>query len=46
MSREDLLARLVDAVWQRELELLDEELLDVRSADLVGLLDLGDLENL
>ena len=31
---------------QRELEVLLEELLDVRAADIVGLLDLDDLENL
>jgi hypothetical protein len=33
-------------VGQRELEVLDEELLDVRSADVVGLLELNDLEDL
>lgn len=31
---------------QRELEVLLEELLDVRAADGVGLLDLNDLEDL
>lgn len=47
MGSEDLLARLlVDAVGQRELEVLGEELLNVWSADVVGLLDLNDLENL
>jgi hypothetical protein len=44
---EDLLSGLlVNAVGQRELEVLDEELLHVRSADVVGLLDLNDLEDL
>jgi len=44
---EDLLAGLlVDAVGQRELEVLDEELLDVWAADVIGLLNLNDLENL
>jgi hypothetical protein len=33
-------------VGQRELEALDEELLDVWAADIVGLLDLNNLENL
>jgi hypothetical protein len=33
-------------VGQRELEVLGEELLDVWSADVVGLLNLNDLENL
>lgn len=47
VSREDLLGgRLVDAVGERELEVLDEELLDVRAADVGGLLDLDDLEDL
>ncbi|NWN33528.1 hypothetical protein GY663_30590, partial [Klebsiella michiganensis] len=47
VGREDLLARLlVDAVGQRELEVLGEELLDVWSADVVGLLYLDDLEDL
>ena len=31
---------------KRELEVLDEELLDVRAADVSGLLDLDDLEDL
>ena len=31
---------------ERELEVLDEELLDVRAADVGGLLDLDDLEDL
>ena len=47
MGSEDLLARLlVDAVGQRELEVLGEELLDVWSAEIIGLLDLNDLEDL
>lgn len=47
MGSEDLLARLlVDAVGQRELEVLGEELLDVWSAEVIGLLDLNDLEDL
>jgi hypothetical protein len=33
-------------VGQRELESLDEELLDVWAADIVGLLDLNNLEDL
>jgi hypothetical protein len=33
-------------VGQRELEVLDKELLDVRSANVVGLLELNDLEDL
>lgn len=31
---------------ERELEILDEELLDVRAADVSGLLNLDDLEDL
>jgi hypothetical protein len=47
LGSEDLLAcLLVDTVGQRELEALDEELLDVWAADIVGLLDLNNLENL
>ena len=47
MGSEDLAARLLaDAVGQRELEVLGEELLDVRAADVVGLLNLNDLEDL
>lgn len=47
MSGEDLLAGLlVDAVRQRELEALDEELLDVWSANVCGLLNLNNLEDL
>ena len=42
---EDLLAG-GDAVGQRELEILGHKLLDVRAADVGGLLDLNDLENL
>ena len=33
-------------MWQRELEILGHELLHVRAADVVGLFDLNDLENL
>ncbi len=47
MSSKDLLgALLVDAVGQWESEFLDEELLDVRSANISGLLDFYDLEDL
>ena len=47
LGSKDLLASLlVDAVGQGELETLDEELLDVWAADVVGLLDLNDLEDL
>lgn len=47
MGSEDLLARLlVDAVGQRELEVLGEELLDVWSAEVIGLLNLNNLEDL
>ena len=47
VSSEDLLAgSLGNAVGQRELEVLGEELLDVRAADVVGLGDLDDLEDL
>lgn len=47
MRREDLLASLlVDPVGQRELELLDKELLHVWAANVVGLLDFNNLENL
>ena len=47
MSGEDLPAGLlVDAMWQWELEVLDEELLHVWSADIGGLLDLNNLEDL
>jgi hypothetical protein len=47
-SREDLLAAglLVDTVGERELEALGEELLDVRAADVLGLLNFDDLEDL
>lgn len=37
---------LGDTVRQRELEVLGEELLDVWAANVVGLLDLDDLEDL
>jgi hypothetical protein len=47
VGSEDLAASLLaDAVGQRELEVLGEELLDVRATDVVGLLDLNDLEDL
>ena len=48
MSSEDLLAAslLVDTVGKREFETLGEELLDVRAADIGGLLNLNNLENL
>lgn len=47
LGSEDLLASLlVDAVGQRELEALDKELLDVWAADVVGLLELNNLEDL
>ena len=47
MSSEDLLgALLVDTVGQWEAEFLDKELLHVRSADVSGLLDFYNLENL
>jgi len=47
VGSEDLLAMLlVDAVGQRELEALGEELLDIRATDVVGLLDLNDLQDL
>jgi len=45
--REDLLGGLFDdTVWERELEVLGKELLDVWALDIVGLLDLDDLEDL
>ena len=37
---------LGDAVWKWELEVLGEELLDVWALDVLGLLELDDLENL
>lgn len=44
---EDLLAsRLGGAVRQRELEVLGEELLDVGAADVLGVVDLDNLEDL
>ena len=47
MGGEDLLAGgLGDTVGKRELEVLGEELLDVGAADVLGLLDLDDLEDL
>lgn len=39
-------ARLDHAMGQREAEARSEELLDVGTSDVAGLLDLGDLENL
>jgi hypothetical protein len=33
-------------VWKREFEILGKELLDVRTADVIGFLDLYNLENL
>lgn len=41
-----LLADLGDTVGQREAEVLAEELLDVRTLDIVGLLELDDTEDL
>lgn len=47
MGREDLLAGgLGDTVRERELEVLGEELLDVWAADVLGLLNLNNLEDL
>ena len=48
VGSEDLLAALLGgvAVGQRELEVLGEELLEVGAADVVGLLDLDDLQDL
>jgi hypothetical protein len=47
VGSEDLASSLlVDAVRQRELEALCEELLHVWAADVGGLLDLNNLENL
>lgn len=47
MSSEDLLASgLGNTVGEGELEVLGEELLDVGAADVVGLLDLNNLEDL
>lgn len=44
---EDLLVGVpVDTGWERELEVLLEELLDVWAADVVGLLDFNDLQDL
>ena len=46
-SGEDLLGGLLgDTVGERELEVLCEELLDVWAADVIGLLNLDDLEDL
>lgn len=47
MGSEDLLASgLGDTVGKGELEVLGEELLDVGAADVLGLLDLDDLDDL
>ena len=47
VSGKDLLAgSLGNAVGKRELEVLGEELLDVWAADVLGLLDLDNLEDL
>jgi hypothetical protein len=47
VSSKDLLARvLVDTVGKREFEVLGEELLDVGAANVIGLLDLDNLEDL
>ena len=47
MGSEDLLANgLGDTVGKGELEVLGEELLDVGAADILGLLDLDDLDDL
>lgn len=47
MGSEDLLAgSLGNAVGKGELEVLAEELLDVGAADVLGLLDLDDLDDL
>lgn len=47
MSSEDLLSSsLGNAVRKGELEILGEELLDVWAADVLGLLDLDNLEDL
>lgn len=44
--RNECRADLRDAVGKRELELGDEELLDVRAANVLGLLDLDNAEDL
>lgn len=46
LRSKDLLVLRRRAVGQRELEVLGEKLADVRAADVVGLLDLDDLEDL
>ena len=47
MGSEDLLANgLGDTVGKGELEVLGEELLDVGAADVLGLLNLDDLDDL
>lgn len=43
---EDLAGGLGDTVGERELEVLGEKLLDVGAADIGGLLELNDLEDL
>ena len=44
--RDEGRARLGDTVRKRELEARDQELLDVRAADVLGLLDLDNTEDL
>ena len=47
LGGEDLLAGgLGDAMWEWELEVLGEELLDVWALDIISLLELNDLEDL
>lgn len=46
MSEHLLASGLAVAVRQRELEVLGEELLDVRAADVLGVVDLNDLQDL
>lgn len=47
LGAEELLGVVLrDAVGEGELEVLDEELLDVRPLDVLGLLELDDAENL
>ena len=44
--RDERRTNLLDAVGERELELGDQELLDVWTANIVGLLNLDDAEDL
>ena len=46
VSEHLLASGLAVAVRQRELEVLGEELLDVRAADVLGVVDLNDLQDL